>query len=104
MHHRPSPVPKVGSGKSGKVERASIAFLRWSQWHHFWSSDAGRWRLWISPWQTMRRAIKWEVSEYPIRVGQHLLPRILTLGSEYSVMMRVTPFFIVKILKPCPYI
>jgi len=22
MHHRPSPVPKVGSGKSGKVGRA----------------------------------------------------------------------------------
>jgi len=41
-----------------------------------------------SPWQTMRRAIRWKVTEYPMRVEQHLLPRMLTLGFVYSVMIR----------------
>jgi len=79
---------KVSTNSDLDIKRTLVSpAVRGSQWHHFCSSDAERWRLWISPWQTMRRAIRWEVTEYPMRVDQYMLPRTLTLGFVYSVII-----------------
>jgi len=48
----------------------------------------------------MRRAIRWEVTEYPRGLDQYLLPRVLTLVFVHSLMMRGILFLIVRILKP----
>jgi len=54
---------KVGRAFRGPYLRQLSSYVG-SQWHHLRSSDAERWRLWISPWQTMRRTIRWEISQY----------------------------------------
>jgi len=106
-YHRPSPVQRLDPTSQAKWEERleDPAFVNLiptcASMASFMNQRCRTLETIDLIWQTMRRAIWWEVTEYPMRVYQHLLPRILTLGFVYSVMMRGIPFLIVTILKPC---
>jgi len=81
MHHRPSPIPKIGSGKSGKVGREfrGPCPRQLNSYVGVNGITSGVAMQYVGDYgfrhvQTMRRAIRWEVTEYPMLVDQHLLP------------------------------
>jgi len=83
MHHRLSTASKAESGKSGQMAKAfgGPCFRQFN-------FDVGN-----------AQGIRWEVTDFPIRVDLNLLPQVLTLGSVHSFLMRITLFTIVRILK-----
>jgi len=93
-YHRPSPVQRLDPTSQAKWEERleDPAFVNLiptcASMASFMNQRCRTLETIDLIWQTMRRAIWWEVTEYPMRVYQHLLPRILTLGFVYSVMMR----------------